>query len=91
MFAIRDCWKKTGQASELFGQLNKQIEALGVANEALLVAIIERGVAIGAEKGQAAQAYDFVRSALSNGAAGLRTTVKRAWSHLPYRAEPPQA
>jgi hypothetical protein len=91
IFAIRDCWEKTGQASECLGPLNKQLDAFEAASAALEKAVIERGVAIGAEKSQAAKAYDFVRSALSSGAAGLSTTAKRAWSRLPYRAGPPQS
>ena len=57
IFAIRDCWEKTGQASECLAPFNKQLEAFGAASKALERAIIERGVAIGTEKGQAAQTY----------------------------------
>jgi hypothetical protein len=89
IFAIRDCWEKTGQASECLGPFNKQIDAFERASDALQKAIIERGVAIGAEKGQAAQAYDLTRSRLSKGAAWLSITAKRAWSRLPYRGDPP--
>ncbi len=91
IFAIRDCWEKTGQASECLGPLNKQMDAFEAASGALQKAIIEHGVAIGAEKGQAAQAYDFVRATLSSSAATVRTSAKRAWSRLPYRAGPPQS
>lgn len=91
MSGIEKCWEKTGQASELFSPLNKQIEALEIANNALLAAIVERGVAIGAEKGQAAQAYDLTRSKLSKGAAWLRITANHARSRLPRRVGPPHS
>ena len=84
MSGIGNCWEKSGQASELFSPLNRQIEALEIANDALLTAIIERGVTIGAEKGQAAQAYDITRSRLSKGATWLSTTAKGAWARLPH-------
>jgi hypothetical protein len=60
IFAIRDCWEKTGQASECLGPFNKQLDAFGAAG-------------------------------LSNGAAWLSTTAKRAWSRLPQRIKPPRS
>ena len=43
---------------------------------------IERGVTIGAEKGQAAQAIDLMKSTLSRSAAEFRSMAKRARSRL---------
>ncbi len=59
-FAIEDRWKKTNQASELFQPLNKQLEKVGAVNDALIAAIVERGVSIGSEKSSLLQLGEAV-------------------------------
>ena len=51
-FAVGDCYKKTGQASEVFDAFNKQLGEWQAASDALKAAIIERGATIASENGQ---------------------------------------
>lgn len=61
-FRIEDCWKRTGQASEMFEPFNKQLEVLFAASDSLTVAIVQRGVAIGSESGLLSQSWTQLRS-----------------------------
>lgn len=49
-FAIERRWKQIGEASEFFQPLNKQLVRLDAVSNALVAAIVERGVSIGNEK-----------------------------------------
>ena len=65
VFSIKRRWEQTGQASELFEPLNRQLKSFEAASDALKTAIILRGVAIGSEKGLLDQAYTSVRATLA--------------------------
>jgi hypothetical protein len=81
-FAVADCWKKRGDAAELFDPLNDQLKALDAAIETLLLAIIERGVEIGMERGQLSQAWAFVKLKLARGATWVSQLAKGKLSRL---------
>ena len=73
-FAIERGWKQTSQASEFFQPLNKQLEQLDAVSDALIAAIVERGVSIGSEKSILVQLLGSVKSALQRSVNMLRPT-----------------
>jgi hypothetical protein len=77
-FAIRDCYEKTGLASEFSDPLNRQLAQFDAASEALKTAIILRGIAIGSEKGQLAQAFSRSRLALIGYKSRLSAKFRRS-------------
>ena len=62
-FAIESRYKKTGQASELFDPFNQQLERLGTVSDALISAIVQRGVSIGGERTILAELRDKLKDA----------------------------
>jgi len=54
---IRNCYDKTGQASEFLVPLTSQLLTFGKAGDALISAVAQRGAEIGAERGQFVQAF----------------------------------
>jgi hypothetical protein len=64
-FAIESRWKQTGQASELFQPLNKQLVQLEAVSDALIAAIVERGASIGSEKSLLIRLGERVKGAFS--------------------------
>jgi hypothetical protein len=63
--AVKACWIENGEASELLEPLNRQLVVFDAAGEALKKAIVLRGAAIGAEKAQMPQAYEWAKATIS--------------------------
>lgn len=56
---LRECYHQTGEASEFLAPFRSQLLAFGKAGDALIAAVVLRGTEIGAERGQAARAYEW--------------------------------
>ena len=73
--ALKGCYVETAQATEFMSPLRDQIRAFGIAGDAFVQAVVQRGAEIGAERGQAARAYHLVRVRVSD-------CTKRAMSSI---------
>jgi hypothetical protein len=65
-------WKQTGQASEFFQPLNKQLQQFDAMSNALMAAIVARGASIGSEKSFLLRLGDSVKGALRHFVSRLR-------------------
>jgi len=79
--ALKECYAKTGQAAEFLTPLNNQILAFGRVSDALMAAVVERGVEIGAERGQAARAYEWASVKICSFVQRIRRLIAKGRYH----------
>ena len=80
--ALKNCYIRTGQASEFLTPLNNQLLAFGSVGDSLIAAVVQRGVEIGAERGQTARAYAWASVTTCGCAERIRRLISKGWAPL---------